>query len=244
MARGKPILGCNEVHVWCADLDTASASAHARMLSEEEVQRALRFKTPSDCERFIRARATLRSLLGFYLDLEPASITFSHGRFGKPVIRLSDMNQSLHFNLSYSHGLALFAVSRNFEVGIDIERIQPRLVSLHLAEQFLPPEDVSCLRNLSQQEQTRAFFKAWTRMEARQKLSGNGLEPAARPTTVRRSLSICPKEPADAIKTATCSEENIPVHDGYAAALAVGASAYIVRYLDWPAGHDRCNGQG
>ena len=232
MAHGEPILGDNEVHVWCADLDTASASAHARILSEEELQRALLFQTPSDCERFIRARAILRSLLGFYLDLEPASIAFTHGRLGKPAIRLSDMNQSLHFNLSYSHGLALYAISRSFEVGIDIERIQPRLASLHLAEQFLPPKDVSCLRNLSQTEQTRTFFQAWTRMEARQKLSGNGLEPAARPTTVRRSPSICPKEPADATKAVTCSEKNIPVRDGYEAALAVGGYGYTVRYLD------------
>jgi 4'-phosphopantetheinyl transferase len=217
-----PILGNDEVHVWCAalDFDITPAAVHAKILSEEELQRAARFVYPLDCQRFIRARVVLRSLLGYYLDVAPASIVFTRGKFGKLALCSSRIHQTLHFNLSCSHGRALFAVSRSFSVGVDIELIRPQAENLSLAERYLPPENVSRLHNLLPEERTEEFFQAWTRMEARQKVSGKGLHP---------------EESAVNSEKATCSEENLFVRDGYAAALAVSGCGYTVRYMNWPA---------
>lgn len=215
-----PILGDDDVHVWRAelDLDIGSAAEHTKILSEEELQRAARFVYPLDCQRFIRTRVILRSLLGRYLDVAPASISFTRGHFGKLILCPSDRHGSLYFNLSCSHGLALFAVSRSFAVGVDIELIQPGVESLPLAERYLPPDDVSWLRHSLPDERTKKFFRAWTRMEARQKASGTGLRPGESEVNFDK---------------ATCSEENLCVRNGYVAALAVNGAGYAVRYMDW-----------
>jgi 4'-phosphopantetheinyl transferase len=133
-----PKLDSGEVHVWRArlDLDAASVAALARILSTDELQRAMRFRRALDCHHFVAARAILRLILGSYLNVEPARIVFTRSPFGKPAVRLPKEGGPLHFNLSHSHGLTLYAISRDFEVGIDIEHIQPRLASLHLAQQF------------------------------------------------------------------------------------------------------------
>lgn len=231
-----PILGGGEVHVWRAslELDATSVGVLAQILSADELQRALRFRRPPDCHRFVAARAILRFILGSYLDVEPARIVLTRSRFEKPALCLSDERGPLHFNLSHSQGLALYAVSRSFEVGIDIEHIQPRLESLHLAEQFLPLEDVSRLRRLLLPQRADAFFQAWTRMEARQKASGKGLALTTTPATAPCSLPPSQREIAEASEKAAISTENLAVRDGYAAALAVNGDGYTVRYLNWP----------
>ena len=230
------IRGGGEVHVWRAslDLDTASVGVLAQILSADELQRAMRFRRPTDCHRFVAARAILRFILGFYLDVEPARIVLTSGRFGKPALCLSDERGPLHFNLSHSQGLALYAASRHFELGIDIEHIRPQLESLHLAEQFLPFEDVSRLRRLLMLQRADAFFQAWTRMEARQKASGKGLAVTPTPATAPCSHQPSQREIAEVSERATISTENLAVRDGYAAALAVVGDGYTVQCLKWP----------
>jgi 4'-phosphopantetheinyl transferase len=241
---GFPILGDDEVHVWRAwlDLGTTSLALLAGILSADERRRAVRFRRDPDCHRFVAAHAILRLILGSYLDIEPAKVVFTFGRFGKPVVGLSDGSAPLHFNLSHSHGLALYAVSRTFEVGIDIEHVQPRLASLHLAEQFLPLEDVSRLRKLSPPQWPEAFFQAWTRMEAREKASGKGLALTLVPATGRCGLQPFRGQRAEAAEETGVSAKNLAIHDGYAAALAVDRDGYTVRYVDWTDSFDALTG--
>jgi len=231
-----PKLDSGEVHVWRArlDLDAASVAALARILSTDELQRAMRFRRALDCHHFVAARAILRLILGSYLYVEPARIVFTRSPFGKPAVRLPKEGGPLHFNLSHSHGLTLYAISRDFEVGIDIEHIQPRLASLHLAQQFLPAEGASRLRRLSLPQRAEAFFQAWTRMEAGQKASGQGLAPTPEPTTGPCSLQTSQREITEASENAACFAENLAIAGDYAAALAVCGYGYTVRYLDWP----------
>jgi 4'-phosphopantetheinyl transferase len=62
--------------------------------------------------------------LAVYLDPEPEQIQLREGEHGKP--HLADREEQLRFNLSHSGGLALVAVSGEFEVGVDLERVRPQ----------------------------------------------------------------------------------------------------------------------
>src|ERR1700736_4792624 len=101
-------LSHDELHVWLAWLDV-EPQERARLysyLSRDEVSRAERFVFPRDRDHFIVARGRLRELLGKYLRCLPHAGQFKIGGFGK-LLLLDDENQ-LRFNLSHSHGLALY----------------------------------------------------------------------------------------------------------------------------------------
>ncbi|MDQ6630282.1 MAG: 4'-phosphopantetheinyl transferase, partial [Verrucomicrobiota bacterium] len=113
-----------EAHVWSASLlvPDVSAAELAKILSSDEKERAARFHFVKDKNRFVVARGFLRKILGSYLKIEPREIIFDYGAHGKPVLR---GKKSLQFNLSHSGDLMLCAISRERDLGIDLEKISP-----------------------------------------------------------------------------------------------------------------------
>jgi 4'-phosphopantetheinyl transferase len=63
----------------------------------------------------------LRETLASYLGCEPLDVVFSYGPHGKPAV---ENNAGLQFNLSHSGDWTLIGVSREIEIGVDIERIR------------------------------------------------------------------------------------------------------------------------
>src|SRR3984893_1512065 len=101
-------LSHDELHVWLAWLDV-ERQEHTRLcsyLNKDEVSRAERFVFPRDRDHFIAARGRLRELLGKYLNRPPSAVQFKTGPYGK--LSLLDDRDPLRFNLSHSHGLALY----------------------------------------------------------------------------------------------------------------------------------------
>lgn len=143
--------------------------ANPGALSPDEMDRAARFHFARDRDRFIAARSALRHILSPYLGLEPAAIKFSYNDHAKPLV------PSVHFNISHSHGLALCAVSRSREVGVDIERIDRTRPVIDVADHFFAPGEIAALRGLAEDLQVEAFFRCWTRKEAYIKARGQGL---------------------------------------------------------------------
>jgi 4'-phosphopantetheinyl transferase len=164
-------LGGTEVHVWAADLEAGLEHEARALLSAEERARADRFHFAHDRRHFAVARARLRSLLGLYLGADPRALIFSYGANGKPSLSGS----RLRFNASHSGGRALFAFTKDREVGIDIERERDLEDPLTLAGRFFAPAEAQVLRGLSRDEVVPAFFRCWTRKEAYIKATGRGL---------------------------------------------------------------------
>ncbi len=199
------------------------ATARARLgefwaiLSSDERDRAERFRFERDRERFVIRRGTLRELLALYLDEAPGRIRFCVNRFGK----LSLPGRRLRFNLSHSHGVALFALAEGREVGCDIERSDPRFAADHIPERLFSAREASTLRALPTALQTAAFFRCWTRKEAYVKARGQGLSIPLDSFDV----SLAPGEPATLLRG--CEGWSVeafePVHDHPAAIVAEGA---------------------
>jgi 4'-phosphopantetheinyl transferase len=226
----RPVLVADEVHVWSASLD-GDSKAYWPSLAEDERAAALRFRFDVHRNRYIVGRGLLRRILGHYLGREPGELRFRYGRYGKPSL------SGLAFNVSHADSLALYAVARDGEVGVDVERLQNKPAEEGVAERFFSPGEVETLRSLPREEQARAFLACWTRKEAFIKARGNGLSLALDSFDV----TLGPDDTPALTRTAwSASEprrwslvdlsERFP---GYVAALAVRRKQLRVLVQDW-----------
>jgi 4'-phosphopantetheinyl transferase len=165
-----------EVHVWRASLALSDSQEAQRSacLSADERGRASRFLSAPARTQFIAARSALRAILARYLNRDPGEISFRLGPIGKPA--LADVgSSSVFFNLSHSHQLALVAVTRCGEIGVDVEFVREMASRDQLAERFFHPNEVEVLRELRADQRAEGFFNAWTRKEAFLKATGKGI---------------------------------------------------------------------
>jgi 4'-phosphopantetheinyl transferase len=174
-----PKLAPGEIHLWRATLDNPIRLSGAEaVLSREELFRAGRFARPLDRERFISAHGALRMVLGLYVSADPQSLEFRTGPMGKPA--LVQTFTDLRFNLSHSGDIALIAVTRGREVGVDVERVQRDIEFDPIVEHYFEPTEAWDLRTAPPNERVGKFFDLWTRKEACVKAEGTGLGLKAR----------------------------------------------------------------
>jgi 4'-phosphopantetheinyl transferase len=233
------LLPAAEVHVWRAtvNLNTAELGALQKVLSPDEQARVERFYFEKDRRRFIACRGTLREILARYLKCEAARLEFSCSRFGKPSLAPTVSGDNIHFNLSHSNDLALYAVSRFPEIGVDLEWVRKDFPCDQIAQHYFTPREIKTLRSLPDEMKYEAFFNGWTRKEAFVKARGKGLSlPLDRFT-----VSLAPGEPAALLRTEDNSEEasrwvlmGIIPADGYLAAIAAKGRQWQLKCWQWP----------
>lgn len=220
------ILPAGELHVWRAPLDVPAALARslAQTLTKDERQRASRFHFEQDRIHFVVARGVLRAILGRYLNLNPEQVSLGYTVFGKPILAKPFHPNKLAFNLAHSGELALYAFSRDRQIGIDLERIRPDFATLEIAQHFFAPAEVEALQALTPALQIEAFFSCWTRKEAYLKAKGSGLSTSLNSFEV----TLTPGQPAALLKIRDDPYESqrwtlqaLNPAPGYAAALAV-----------------------
>ncbi len=168
------------IHVWRVPLDREVDPA---VLDDAERARAARFRVGAARRRFVASHSVLRRILEDYAG---APVRFGRGEFGKPYIPGS----AIRFSLSHSGDLALIAVSRGAEVGVDIEQIRSEFDAAGIARRFFPPQEAAAVA-----ADPGCFFRLWTRREACLKLLGTGLAGIAAPfpdTCVIAELKIAP----------------------------------------------------
>lgn len=231
-------LGCDEVHVWRAGLDQSPSQVESLqgLLDDEERSRADRFYFSRDRRRFIVARGVLRSLVGRYLGTAPELISFSFGVYRKPTLCSESSPDAIRFNLSHSHGAALYALTRGREVGVDLELIRGDVKADQIAEQFFSRNEITALRTLPPSLRRHAFFLCWTRKEAYIKARGDGLTMPLD----QFDVSLIPGEPATLLSTRPVSDEalkwslrNLTPASDYAAALAVEGRGWTLSCRQW-----------
>lgn len=229
-----PLLRGDEVHVWRAYLNQSPRDVLSLLknLAPDERQRASRYRARKDQEHFVVARGALKEILGRYLAVQPHQIRFSYSEYGKPTLSSEMDGDLLRFNVTHSHDIALYAIARGREVGLDVELIREEVACLEIAERFFAPVERLILRRLPPGLQTPAFFNCWTRKEAYIKALGEGL---SHPLD-QFAVSLIPGDPAQLIKTSRDPEDvsrwslfDIALDPGYTAALAVEGSDPILR---------------
>ena len=152
----------------------AEAGRLTSLLGPDERSRGERFHLERARNAFVLAHAFMRLILSRYERVRPDSWRFACGAWGKPQIS-GPIETSLRFNLSHTRGLVACAVTRDREVGVDVERLEPITEMSMLADRFFSPSEVASLRALRGAEQVRRFYQLWTLKEAYVKARGLGL---------------------------------------------------------------------
>ncbi len=231
-------LGPKEAHLWIASLSSSKVeiSQLESILSNDERERAHRFKKSVYAERYTAARGLLRVLLGAYLELEPRSIRFTYDALGKPHLAHEAPPLSLNFNVSHSDELALFGFVREYRIGVDLERIDSEVDFGDLVERYFSVNEIQKLRALPPGERQEAFYRGWTRKEAYLKARGEGLSYPLE----RVEVSLAANEPAmilraddDPFAAERWTIQSLSPAPGYIGTAAVEATNLSFGYFKW-----------
>lgn len=171
------ILCDSDIHIWCLPLNIPNPIYHSIIpaLSPEEFLRAKRFHFKKDYYSFVVRRALLRIIISYYTGIQPKTIVFCHNKHGKPSLYLEEgKNESVEFSVSSSHNFAVYAISRNRSVGIDIEKKQPIPEINSIVEHYFPQPYQALFSSEKPDNKLEVFFVLWTRMEAYLKAQGIG----------------------------------------------------------------------
>jgi 4'-phosphopantetheinyl transferase len=163
----------NAVAVYRLPVDPTTAPTARALLAPEELARADRFHFDRDRARYTIARAGLRRLLGSAIHLSPLDVPLRIEGTGKPV--LPPPYQHLHFNLSHSQDLILYALSTTGPVGIDVEWITDARDHDAICRKILSANELREYEALPPPDRPAAFFSLWARKEAIAKACGQGL---------------------------------------------------------------------
>lgn len=231
-------LSDKEVHVWRAGLELPSSQVQrlSGILTDDELNRANRFSFEIDRQHFIVARGTLRSIVSRYITIEPSHLRFNYNQYGKPVLAPEFSSYLLNFNLSHSGSMALYAITRNMEIGVDVEYLRSDFTHEEIAECFFSANEVAILRMIPGEKKLEAFYTCWTRKEAYSKAHGKGLSLPLDSF----DISFAPWEASISLITKDESQESahwtlldLKPGLGYLGALAVKGIGCKLRCWDW-----------
>ncbi len=230
-----------EIHLWRIALDAIPGErvAHcAELLDEGERARAAGYRFAGHRDRFVASHGAMRQILGAYTGVAPERIAYREHANRKPALAGPAAEGDIRFSLTHSEDLALLAVARGLEIGVDVERVRPMRDALSLARRFFAPEEMRDLLVAGDAAaQEAAFFRCWTRKEAVLKATGEGLHfPLS-----AFAVTLLPGEPVavrwdlrtgDAPR-AWALQSFEPAPD-YVAALAYLGDTQPARWFDWP----------
>lgn len=229
------VLGPEEVHVWRAALDRRPGDVWD-LLSPAERRRAARFDLTLDRERFVAARGHLRAILARYTGLDPAALRLEDGPYGKPALAVAAGPPTIRFNLAHADCLALVAVARGREVGIDLEPVRPDFDWQAVAAGHFAGRELVTVLGLPAADRPAAFFACWALKEAFAKAVGLGLALPPEQIGVEPDPpgGPCLRAPDDPITPGTRWHDRLLAPGpGYVAALVVAGPAPQLRTWTW-----------
>lgn len=214
----------HDVHIWSRQIDPGTGDvAHLQsVLSDEEHQRASRFRFDKHRNRYIYTRGTLRLILSSIIDAPPDAFQFEYSDHGKPSLTAPHLANQVAFNVSHTDGAVIVAVCRGRQIGVDVEKVRSDFATDEIAERFFSHAEQIALRKLPLSERREAFFRCWTRKEAYIKARGEGLSHPLHQFDVSlgADASLLGTRP-DPLEATRWSLRDVPIAAGYVAAVAV-----------------------
>ena len=135
-------------------------------LSEERIEKILRFKQEKDRKQSLGAGLLLKYCL------EKAGLSMEdvkYGENGKPQI------DNCYFNLSHSKDMVACAVSEKV-IGCDIEDIGKMRDGI--AERYFTENEIRHLNQYENEDRRDEFYRLWTMKESYMKMTGEGMSLA------------------------------------------------------------------
>ena len=150
--------------------------AYRGMLDPVERIREPRFYFARDRLRYLVTRAMVRLVLSSYVEVAPQDWRFSANAHGRPfAVNTAARAAGLTFNISHTRDMIVVAVTANRVMGVDVENVIARPVSIGVAHRFFSPSEATSLAAISRDRQQYRFFEYWTFKESYIKARGLGL---------------------------------------------------------------------
>lgn len=150
------------VDLWLTDLDDLPLDAGPSGLTRRE----------RIVKRRIQQRFVLRLLLGSYLGVPGKSVQIRRNQYDKPELDGDLARSGLQFNLSHSGRWLAIALTRDLDIGVDIEHQREMPRAADLARRFFSGPDVGRIAELEEPERSSCFLRQWTAREALIKATG------------------------------------------------------------------------
>ena len=182
-------LSKGSVHIWIADLrDWRDHVGDLKtLLSEGERSRLDRLKIEIKREEFLCSRGLLRMILSSYTGKTPNSLSIKTTSSGKPYLSGTE----IQFNISHSKDKLICGISKENEIGVDIQEIYSISSLERIINNFFSPDEIEYLKSLPDKEPYQEhFFAIWTAKEAYLKAVGDGFQESF------TRLSIIPESAA------------------------------------------------
>ncbi len=218
------------------DLSQRFVTELVSCLSREEVARAEQMLSEATNRRFVVSHGAVRRILSRYLNERPEEIRFVMGDRGKPQLLTAAGTPDICFNLSHSGEVALCAVTKGRDIGVDIEQIRPVSAWRQIAASYFSARENQVLHVLGEDQAIQAFFQGWTRKEAYSKALGEGVSQR----WTQFSVSLQPGDQVELVETALKASVEGPFTlyplapgDGYVATVAVQGIAGRVYCWEW-----------
>ena len=220
-----PKLSDGIVHLWHLTLPKQQPlESYAPLITAEEVNRAKLFKREIDALRFALGRIGLRTLLANYFDIAPLKVRLVLNRFGKPLAT----RLNVHFNISHSGDSILWAFSRSYELGIDVENTPIKQVEEFRS--FFSEQEMGYLVAQPNDQRIRAFHRLWVRKEACLKAAGCGFSLDPRLVEVLPDEVLLPVAPELSVQRLYLHDVITPSCE--TAAVAISAPCQTIHFLD------------
>lgn len=142
------------------------------LLSESEKDKVSLIKSKEKKHLFLMKKGIVRKILSHYIDLKPHEITYRYNNYGKPYLAGED---NIYFNISHSGKYLAIAISKENEVGIDIQIYKNTDKIYYAMNSVFTYEEKQFVLNEVEEEQIFKFTYIWSRKEAFCKCIGKGL---------------------------------------------------------------------
>lgn len=173
-------LPVNEVHLYFSRPEQISdptlLGRYESLLTNDERTQMSRLYFARHRQQYLITRALIRSTLSRYFPVEPVDWRFGKNGYGKPEIDHPDTSWAVRFNLSHCDGLILCGLTRDHDIGVDVEDSQRSTVAaFDRLSSYFSASEIAELAQLPPEKQKQRFFDYWTLKESYIKARGMGL---------------------------------------------------------------------
>jgi phosphopantetheinyl transferase len=162
------------VDVWTGRIQ-ALLMVHSsfKLLSEQDWKELAGFRNRAARDSAMAGKLLVRFALSRAVSqrVGPREWRFNKEPLTKPTVSADLPN--INFSVSHSADLVVVAVSRQLNLGIDIELVDQELEPGTIAG-FIHPDEAPVLRMAPPAAKVREFLRLWTKKEAYTKLTGDG----------------------------------------------------------------------
>ncbi len=160
------------IHVLRARLDAPPLPIDvlSSFVTEEERQRAARFRLVADAHRHVIGRGIARLALARLGQCEPAGIALRVSAEGKLFL-----DDGPSFNIAHSGNDVLIGLAATGRLGVDVEAVRALDDLFGVARASFVASEVEALMQRPDAEQLRHFYRTWSRKEAMLKALGVGI---------------------------------------------------------------------